>query len=146
MLEVAGMAQLGRHYLAATLMGLLLLFAAVGFCRAAAPRQASLDEWRAITAPTAPVPRVFVKGDQIRFYFRSDTNVIEFGAHWSRLRVPTEGYRINSALLRWNQKLPRMPRGDRGWREATLIAGPVPRSAGGSLLGCHRRAAGECDC
>lgn len=123
MLEVAGMAQLGRHYLAATLIGLLTFFAAAGFCRGATPRQASLDEWRAITAPTAPVPRVFVKGDQIRFYFRSETNVIEFGAHWSRLRVPTEGYRINSALLRWNQKLPRMPRGDRGWRKATVIAG-----------------------
>src|SRR5690349_1798376 len=63
------------------------------------PKQRTLDEWRVITAPDAPPPRVFVKGDNIRFYFRSETNVVEFSAHWSRLRVPTEGYRVSSALL-----------------------------------------------
>jgi len=87
------------------------------------PKQASLDEWRAITASNAPVPRVFLKGDQVRFYFESDTNVIEFGAHWTRHRIPSSGYRINSAVLRWNQKLPRIPDGERRWREATVIAG-----------------------
>jgi cardiolipin synthase A/B len=104
---------------------LLFLAAPAHICRGATTaKQASLDEWRAITAPNAPIPRVFVKGDQVRFYFQSETNVIEFGAHWSRLRVPTEGYRINSALLRWKQRLQRVPDGQRGWRQATVIAGP----------------------
>jgi cardiolipin synthase A/B len=108
----------------ATFALLLAGFGAVRTCAGAtAPKQQSLDEWRAITAPTAPYPRVFMKGDHIRFYFESGTNVIEFEAHWSRLRIPTEGYRINSALLRWNQRLPRMPQGERAWREATVIAG-----------------------
>ena len=30
-------------------------------------KQQSLDEWRALTAPLAPVPRVFVKGDHVPF-------------------------------------------------------------------------------
>ena len=108
----------------ATLAWLLAVFGSAHVCAGAAvPKQQSLDEWRSITAPTAPYPRVFVKGDHIRFYFESDTNVIEFEAHWSRLRIPTEGYRINSALLRWNQRLPRMPEGQRAWHEATVIAG-----------------------
>jgi cardiolipin synthase A/B len=118
------MGRISTPFFAVTLARFLLLLAAANFCRGATTaKQASLDEWRAITAPTAPVPRVFVKGDQIRFYFQSETNAIEFGARWSRLRVPTEGYKINSALLRWNQRLPRMPEGRRGWREATVIAG-----------------------
>ncbi len=41
----------------------------------------------------------------------------------SRHRVPSDGYRVSSGLLRWDQKLPRMPEGERGWREATVIAG-----------------------
>jgi len=90
---------------------------------AGATKQASLDEWRAITAPEAPVPRVFVKGGQVRLYFQSETNVIEFGARWLRHRIPSTSYRINSAILRWNQKLPRIPEGSRRWREATVIAG-----------------------
>src|SRR2546421_5199049 len=65
------------------------------------PKQRTLDEWRAITRPDAPPPRVFVKGDNIRLYFRSETNIVEFSAHRSRLRVPTEGYRVSSALLHW---------------------------------------------
>jgi cardiolipin synthase len=109
---------------AATLALLMLLGDAAGTCaRAAAPKQQSLDEWRGLTAPTAPAPRVFVKGDQIRFYFQTSSNVVEFSSHWGRHRVPSDGYRVSSALLRWNQKLAHMPEGERGWREATVIAG-----------------------
>ena len=116
--------RIAKWFTPATFAVLMLAFEAAEPCAGAtAAKQQSLDEWRAITSPTAPPPRVFVKGDHIRFYFQSETNVIEFGAHWSRLRIPTEGYRINSALLRWNQKLPRMPKGEGGWREATVIAG-----------------------
>jgi len=86
-------------------------------------KQQSLDEWRNLTSPSAPPPRVFVKGDQVRFYFPTEAGVEAFSARWSRLRVPTTGYKADSALLRWNQRLSHMPEGERGWREATVIAG-----------------------
>jgi phosphatidylserine/phosphatidylglycerophosphate/cardiolipin synthase-like enzyme len=86
------------------------------------PKQKSLDEWRSLTASNAPIPRVFVKGDTVHFFFPAATNSIGFGGHWGRLRVPTKAYRINSALLRWEQGLTRVPAGH-GWREATVIAG-----------------------
>src|SRR5664279_953687 len=90
---------------AATLALLILLGDTANTCaRAAAPKQKALDEWRSLTAPTAPAPRVFVKGDQMRFYFQTSSNVVEFSAHWGRHRIPSDGYRVSSALLRWNQK------------------------------------------
>ncbi len=108
----------------ATLALLMLFCDAASRCAGAAtPRQRSLDEWRSLTAPTAKPPRVFVKGDLIRFYFQTATGVEEFSARWSRHRVPSDGYSVSSGLLRWDQKLPRMPEGERGWREATVVAG-----------------------
>jgi len=102
---------------------------------AATSKQQSLDEWRNLTAPTAEAPKVFVKGDNIRFYFHSGTNEMEFNADWSHLRVPTEGYRVNSALVRWKQNLSRMPElNKRGWREATVIAGAEWRHLATNLL------------
>jgi phosphatidylserine/phosphatidylglycerophosphate/cardiolipin synthase-like enzyme len=92
--------------------------------RAATSKQQSLDQWRNLTSPTAEAPRVFVKGNEIRFYFQGRTNELEFSADWSHLRVPTEGYKVNSALVRWKKNLSRLPELDkRGWREATVIAG-----------------------
>ena len=107
------------------MLALLMLLggAATNCAGAAVPKQQSLDEWRSLTAPTAPAPRVFVKGYQIRFYFQTSTNVVEFSAHWGRHRVPSDSYRVSFSLLRWNQRLARMPEGVRGWREATVIAG-----------------------
>jgi phosphatidylserine/phosphatidylglycerophosphate/cardiolipin synthase-like enzyme len=49
--------------------------------------------------------------------------VEEFSADWDRHRVPDRGYRVSSAVLRWNQRLARMPAGQRSWREAMVIAG-----------------------
>ena len=114
-------AQLLTAVMLAVLM--LLAHAVTTPARAAAPKQQALDEWRSLMAPTAPAPRVFVKGDRIRFYFQTSSNVVEFSAHLGRHRVPSDGYRVSSALLRWEQKLARMPEGERGWREATVIAG-----------------------
>jgi len=122
--EIHGIGAIAKLCCVATLVRFLCLFLAVcTCCGSTTPKQASLDEWRAITAPAAPLPQVFVKGDQIRFYFQSETNVIEFGARWSRLRVPTESYTINSAHLHWKQKLQRVPGGQHGWREALVIGG-----------------------
>lgn len=112
------------HWTAATLALLLLLGDAAGRrAVAAAPKQRALDEWRSLTGPSAPAPRVFVKGDRVRFYFQVSTNVEQFSANWDRHRVPSDKYRVNSAVLRWNQRLAHMPAGERGWREATVIAG-----------------------
>ncbi len=113
-----------KHLTAATVALLMLLSDTASRCAAAAPpKQQSLDEWRSLTAPPAPAPRVFVKGDHTHFYFQTATNVEEFDARWGRHRIPSDGYRVSSALLRWNQKLARIPEGQRGWREAKVIAG-----------------------
>ena len=113
-----------QHLTAATVALLMLLSdAASRSARAATPKQKSLDEWRSLTASNAPAPRVFTKGRVIRFYFQTTTNVEEFSARWDRHRIPSEGYQVSSGLLRWDQKLPRMPEGQRGWREAKVIAG-----------------------
>jgi len=113
-----------------------LFFSAAGIgARAATSKQQSLDEWRTLTSSTADVPRVFVKGDLVRFYFHDRTNEMEFDADWRHLRVPTEGYRVNAALLRWKQNLSRMPELDkRSWREATVIAGAEWRHLATNLL------------
>jgi hypothetical protein len=106
-----------KHLTAATVALLMLLCDAAGrHAGAAVPKQRMLDEWRSLTASNAPPPRVFVKGNQVRFYFQTATNVEEFSARWDRHRIPSEGYRVGSGLLRWDQKLPRMPEGARGWR------------------------------
>ena len=113
-----------KHLTAATVALLLLCCDAAGpRATAAVPRQRSLDEWRGLTASNSLPPRVFVKGHQVRFYFPTATNVEEFSARWDRHRIPSEGYRVSSGLLRWDQRLPRLPEGERGWREATVVAG-----------------------
>jgi len=103
--------------------------------RAATSKQQSLDEWRDLTSPPAEAPQVFVKGDNVRFYFHNGSNEMEFSADWSHLRVPTEGYRVNSALVRWKQNLSRIPELDKhGWRKATVIAGAEWRNLATNLL------------
>jgi phosphatidylserine/phosphatidylglycerophosphate/cardiolipin synthase-like enzyme len=98
-------------------------------------KQQSLDEWRRLTAPTAPAPRVFVKGDHVRFYFSDESGVEVFNSHWTRFRVPTGKYKVSSALLRWDQRLSRVPEHERGWREATVIAGAEWRQLATNLIG-----------
>jgi len=113
-------------HLAGTALALLVVLGDGTAKRAAAaamPKQEALDEWRSLTSPTSGVPRVFVKGDRVRFYFQTSATVEEFSADWDRHRAPSKGYRVSSAVLRWNQKLARMPAGRRGWREATVLAG-----------------------
>ena len=98
-------------------------------------KQQSLDEWRNLTSPTSPPPRVFVKGDHVRFYFFGENGVEAFNSHWTRLRVPTGLYKVSSALLRWDQRLSRGPERERGWREATVIAGAEWRQLATNLIG-----------
>ncbi len=120
--------------LIACLGALVFLVAGVG-ARAGTSKQQSLDQWRNLTSPTAEAPRVFVKGGEVRFCFDDGTNVVEFNADWGHLRVPTEGYQVNSALIRWKQNLSRRPDLDKsGWREATVIAGAEWRRLATNLL------------
>jgi cardiolipin synthase len=124
-----------KHFLTAMLL-LLVLDSGVGTLssRAATSKQESLDEWRNLTSPSALPPRVFVKGDHIRFYFPTPAGFEAFSAHWSRLRVPTGSYRVNSALVHWDQKLTAIPEGEPGWREATVIAGAEWRQLATNLI------------
>jgi len=113
-------------------LGVVLLGAGA---RAATPKQRSLDEWRSLTRPTSELPEVFVKGSEIRLYFRNQTNVMEFSAHWSHGRVPTDGYKVSSALLRLNRRLSHPPAPKPGgWRQATVIAETDWRRLIASLL------------
>jgi cardiolipin synthase len=105
-----------------------------GYSRSATTIQQSLDEWRNLTAPAAPLPRVFVKGDRVRFYFITEDGIEAFKAHWSRRRAPAGRYKVHSALLSWDQRLSRIPEGERGWREATVIAGEEWRKLAGDLM------------
>jgi len=126
--------KMSRRAIAVFLSAVFFSAAGMGL-RAATSKQQSLDEWRNLTSPVAETPRVFVKGDEVQFYFDSGTNVLEFKADWSHLRVPTEGYRVNSALLHWKQNLRHPPDLEkRGWREATVIAGAEWRHLATNLL------------
>lgn len=112
----------------------IVVVAGVG-ARAASSKQQSLDQWRNLTSPAAVAPQVFVKGDDVRFYFDTGTNVMEFKADWGHLRVPTAGYKVNAALIRWKQNLTRQPElAKNGWREATVIAGGEWRRLSTNLL------------
>ena len=116
-----------------------VLLISCGFERAlfgdqAAVKQQSLNEWRSLTSTSAPPPRVFVRGDQVRFYFHTEAGVEAFSAHWSRLRVPTSAYKADSALLHWDQRLAHVPDRERGWREATVIAGVAWRQLATNLV------------
>jgi cardiolipin synthase len=126
-----------RHCARRLAVGLLVFSVSLAdfAARAATSKQLSLDQWRSLTSPAATAPMVFVKGDDIRFYFETATNVMEFNADWSHLRVPTEGYKVNSALIRWKQNLSRRPDFDKStWREATVIAGAEWRRLSTNLL------------
>jgi phosphatidylserine/phosphatidylglycerophosphate/cardiolipin synthase-like enzyme len=113
-----------RWLLSRLAVALLLLFTPLAaFALTPNSKQLSLDQWRALTAPAAPAPKVFVKGDHIRFLFETPTNTVGFAASWSRTRAPASDYKINSAILRLDPKLSRATLTERGWREAAVITG-----------------------
>lgn len=119
---------------AAITVAVLALSGAPPSWAAAVEKQQSLNEWRNLTGTGAPPPRVFVKGFQTQFYFPTMPGVEVFSASWRRVRVAAQGYKVHSAVLRWNQKLPHMPTGERGWREATVIAGTEWRRLATNLI------------
>ena len=101
-------ASIAKSFTGATLSLLLLWFSpANASALIVTSKQKSLDEWRSLTAPPARPPKVFVKGDTIRFFFETETNRVGFSAHWSRLRLPIEGYKAHSAQLHLEPKLSR---------------------------------------
>jgi cardiolipin synthase len=116
-----------KSILAVLPASLLLVFFSLVAISQAAPatkaRQKSLDEWRTLTSPGTNAPRAFVRGDRMRFYFQVGSNYFEFTGNWKRHRIPAAGYRVDAALLHWQQRVSRIPDGGRSWREATVIAG-----------------------
>ena len=126
---------LGRSVRAGILgLGLLLCGTAEGWAGSIAQRQQALNEWRNLTGSAALPPRVFVKGDTIHFYFPTPAGVEAFSANWHRVRIPTPNYKVNFTVLHWDQKLPRLPAGERGWREAVVIAGAEWRRMANELI------------
>src|SRR5579859_1893734 len=116
-------------------LGLALVCSAGGaFAGQRTSKQQSLDEWRALTSPAAEPPRVFVKGEEARFYFETREGVVGFHGEWFHLRIPTDHYRVHSALLHWDPKLSQASEGRRGWKEATVIAGLEWRQLTTNLL------------
>ncbi len=100
---------------------------------AATSKQLSLDQWRSLTSRTADPPQVFLKGSRVRFYFQTESNVVEFLGRWGDHRVPTEGYKVSSALLERGRLSSARPE-RRGWREAIVIASNEWRRLSTSLL------------
>jgi cardiolipin synthase len=123
------------HFFApAALISILWLICPQLFASPGTTKQQSLDEWRNLTSPAAPPPRVFVKGDHVRFYFPRESGVEAFSARWTRLRVPTGRYKVSSALVRWDQRFSKMPEREHGWREATVIASQEWRQLANNLI------------
>src|SRR5437763_14694896 len=74
-------------------------------CQGAAPQQ-SANECHRLTTTNAPLPRVLIHDDEIRFYFPAEPHAIVFVAQLGRPRLPTAGYQVSSALLKLKKKLP----------------------------------------
>jgi len=109
-----------RHLLLSALICWSLTGASV--CPGASGRR-SAEEWWRLTATNAPLPRVLVQNNEIRFYFRNDSRPIGFIAKLGRERLPTAGYNVSSALLRLKRNLSAAVPGTDGWREPVIIAG-----------------------
>ena len=113
----------------------LLLASAISLSGApAAKQQQSVDEWRALSSNPDLRARAFVKGDTIRFFFATETAVVGFSARWSRVRVPVQGYRVNSAILRLDKNLTMVQAARSGWREAVVITPTEWRRMATSLI------------
>src|SRR6185295_7894867 len=85
-------------------------------------------------SPNAEPPRVFVKGNRIRFYFESETNIVRFDSSWSHVRVPADGYAVSAGRLEFDRSVAPPPDPKAGWREATVVAGPTWRSFATNLI------------
>jgi phosphatidylserine/phosphatidylglycerophosphate/cardiolipin synthase-like enzyme len=103
--------------------GLVLWLATAGCVSPSGRRQQSLDEWRSLTETASARPRVFVRGDNVRFFFDTEKGVEVFAGDWQRLRVPSGNYRVNTATLRWEQRLSQASTPGQDWREALVISG-----------------------
>lgn len=108
--------------------GLNVIAAAVFFLVSvavqAASRQESLNEWRRLTGTNASPPSAWVRGDRVRLYFQGERGPVGFSAKLRELRIPTDGYKVRSAQLRLDRRLP-VPtqEAQRGWGQARVIAG-----------------------
>ena len=127
---------LAQHFARAAIALFVLMIASTraGAVVGSTARQQSIEQWRNLTAPTAPAPRVYVKGNRVQFFFTTGINIVGYEAHWSRPPVPTDGYAVSSALLHWDKSLSRLPEGRQSWHEATVIAGTAWRHFATNLI------------
>src|SRR5262249_3355291 len=86
-------------------------------------KQQTLEAWRNLATQSTHAPRAFMGREHVRVYFWSQTNrPVEFEAELSHGRLPTDGYEVSSAILRFRGEARPLPTG-RHWREAQVIAG-----------------------
>ncbi|HZR17332.1 MAG TPA: phosphatidylserine/phosphatidylglycerophosphate/cardiolipin synthase family protein [Verrucomicrobiae bacterium] len=100
----------------------------------ASSRQRSADVWRRLTETNTPPPEVFVRGNEVRFYFPAKAHDIGFVAKVGSARLPTAGYQVSSALLRLKKKLPPVTSGKEDWVQPVLIAGVEWRRLSANLM------------
>ena len=95
-------------------------------------KEDALKEWRALTSAEAEEPLAFVKGDEIRLYFKTGSKDAAFAAHWSEGRLPTDGYKLATAQLRplHSSSLPNL---NKGWKQATVLWGDEGREVAQAL-------------
>src|SRR5690349_2051174 len=84
----------------------------------------SVNQWRRLTVQLGEVPTVYLRKDDLRVWFTTPTGWVQFSAHLSHPRIPTDGYEVSTALLRLSEKPTRLAALEHGWREAAVIAGP----------------------
>lgn len=87
---------------------------------AALPRSKSVTEWRRLTGANPAHAEAFLHKDDLWIVFSSAGAKVEFSASLGRVRIPAEGYQVNSALLKLRERLVPNLSG-RNWREATVI-------------------------
>jgi cardiolipin synthase len=66
---------------------------------------------------------VFVKGENVRVLFGFGASAVEYRGDWRKLRIPSQGFRIHSALLRPMKGSHDSPKLEEHWRQARVVGG-----------------------
>ena len=81
------------------------------------------------------VPRVFVRGDNVRIYYTNDAGPIVFVGDWAPSHLQARGFHYYNAALKFDRTPPKVPKPDSSWREAVVL----DRAARNTLAEAARR-------
>jgi cardiolipin synthase A/B len=110
-----------------TARALLWFFASYGPLQALEPAagfspEATSDEPSALAPVPAPLtPRVFVRGQNVRFHYLSEETSLVFHGEWDASRVPARDFKVKVASFKPLRSPPPIPAANTGWREATVV-------------------------